>query len=417
MTRRRYSRWKSSIRQLLPRLEYLLLVAFLIGIVEALWFGLRGLFRPLNPPDILLAIRDGEIVIVLMAFGFFRVLKFHPLFQPDYLNWLKETPWRLGLPLPQGPIRLTFNDLLIAGSLALLLEDPRELANPAWMRPTAMAGLCVFLQAYTMVLSLATWWTMPRNFAYAAVFLLAFSACLSMRFPVSSIVVLILASLVALYGLSKALALFPWDTATEHRNRIRNEKNSSRQIILGQPSDSKLSPDRVPPAELGWPFGICSPYQDPQQVPLREKILLGLLAGFWLYALMANVPEVFVDGLSRGLLLCGPVFVALGRLVAFGNNHGSPINLAGRILTFRLIIPRHDARFAGPLSTFMVPVVGGLTGHLWLHIPLQILTPTMLTITLWTATLTGPTPSVWKLTAPARLVPGPLNRNSFEELS
>ena len=411
-----FSSWKSAIRQLLPPTVYIVLAVLAVAIVELIWWVSAAAVRNRMGLDPLLVIRDHLIVFLLTAYGVFRVAAFHPLFRNEYRGWLERTPWQPGIALPLGPVRLAWADLFIVGSVACLLEDPREITDPDLSRLSALAGLLAFLQAHSLALAVVLWLIRPRGLAYLAMFLAAVSVRLSVEFPIAAILALAGSSIVAHLGLTQSWHLFPWTESRDWVAQIQTGWKSMKMRAGNGPGDD-ISPDRVPPADLGWPFGVCSPYQPPEFLTIRDRLLVGLLAGFWCYAVCSVVLDKLVFGLSAMLLLYGTIALMGLRAVGFGGSHASPMNFFGRLRTFRWIIPAYDKCVVGPLSIFAVAVVGGLTGFFGLQIPLRILTPLMVTLTIWTAALAGPTPRVWKLTAPARLVPGRLNKNTFEELS
>ena len=407
----------SAIRQVLPPTEYLVLAAIGVIFVDGLWFALPALIPGAQDVDAILMIRDKILLLLLTAFGIFRVAWFHPLFRRDYFDWLQRTPWHPGLALPLGPVRLHWPDILIVGGLSLLLADPREMIGNQFVRYSTLTGIVTFLQAHAITLMFAVWMTRPRATAYLAAFLLGLSARTAADSLPFSVVTLILGSVVQHVGLNRSWGLFPWSETTEWVSRLKTGWKSAQSARAGQPLGESLAPDRVPPAELGWPFGVCSPYVPPQIISKPERLLIAALVGFWLHVMLAGQAEEITGGASAILALYGIIGVALTKIATFGGNHAPPINLAGRLFTFRWIVPRYDAAVVGPLSVLIVAGAGATVGHFMLGVPLEYLTPCMLTLTLWTATLAGPSPSKWKLTAPARLTAGRLNKNSFDELS
>ncbi|MFT5094074.1 MAG: hypothetical protein ACKVII_16890 [Planctomycetales bacterium] len=416
MIRHYWNSLTSAVRRSLPPPLYLIIAGTLLGLIEVMWFSILYFFGPNGSLDTLLEIRDGLIAVALIAYGAFRVVAFHPLFLRDYSTWLERTPWQPGLPLPLGPVHLIWPDLLVAGGLALLLEDPRELFDPDGARLSGLAGLLMFTLSHTMTITMAVWLSQPRRHAYAAAFLLALGVRLSVWSPIVGLSVLAAGVVMANLGLTRSWQQFPWVETSDWLARLKTGWKSS-QMRRGQGFADDPAPDRVPPAELGWPFGVCSPFVSPQMISRREKMLLATLVGFWIHNSLAILPHGESEVMSGMLLLYGSMFVVIRKLSVYVGNHAPPINLAGRLLTWRWIVPKYDAVVIGPLSVVVVPGIVGLAGHFWLEIPLTILVPVTLTLMLWTASLAGPTPTEWKLTAPARITPGRLNRNQFEELS
>jgi hypothetical protein len=409
-----------AIRRSLPPPLYVVIAVVLLCVVEAIWFSVWLSIRKIGAPaDVLNAfvqIRDGLIAFLLVAYGVFRVVAFHPLFLRDYSTWLERTPWQPGLPLPLGPVRLAWPDLIVAGGLALLLEDQRELLVPLDRRMSAVTGLLLFMQAHATMLAIAVWLSRPRGLAYAAAFLIALGARLSLWSPLAGVAALVAAIVTAHVGLNQSWSRFPWVETSDWLARLKTGWRTM-QMQSGQGFADDPAPDRVPPTQLGWPFGICSPYVAPEMISTREKMLLAALLGFWIHALLAPVPPDVVHGISWFILFCGGMVVLVSRLATIGDNHLPPINLAGRFFTLRWIVPRYDMIVIPPLCMVVVPGIAAFVGHDWLEIRASVLVPAIVTLTMWTGCLVGPSSADWKLTAPARLVPGRQNKSQFEELS
>ena len=71
------------------------------------------------------------VIGMSVLIGFARGWIFHPVFDEDYWHWLAWTPWRLGYPLPKGPLDLQWQDVsavaflvLINGLLSLTFTPP-----------------------------------------------------------------------------------------------------------------------------------------------------------------------------------------------------------------------------------------------------------------------------------------------------
>ena len=124
------------------------IVGTLLGLIEIMWFSTRFFFGPNDSPIVFLELRDGLIIVSLIAYGMFRVIAFHPMFLREYSTWLERTPWKPGLPLPLGPVHLNWPDLLVAGGMALLLEDPREIFGPGEVRTSGLTGLLLFVLSH-----------------------------------------------------------------------------------------------------------------------------------------------------------------------------------------------------------------------------------------------------------------------------
>lgn len=116
------------------------------------------------------------------------------------------------------------------------------------------------------------------------------------------------------------------------------------------------------------------------------------------------------------MIVHGTLFLAIVRLGLTGGNHASPIGIVGRLLTLRWIIPAFDQILVPPLSIVAVLVLLGIAGHFWLQIPLHTLVPLVTVCTIWCFILVGPSPTRWKFTASARIIPGRLNKQNYDQL-
>ena len=402
-----------AIRQLLPPSMYVVLAFLVIAGLEGVWYTSR---RVPGAADHLLLMRDGVILFLMGGYGIYRVAAFHPLFRPKYLEWLEQTPWCPGLPLPLGPVRLAWPDIVIAGGLGLLLCDPRQIANPQLSRISAVTGYLTFMQAYAVTSTVTVWLTRPRGAAYLAAFLIALSARLSVWSPIASLVCLVAGIVTDDRGLRQSWHLFPWRETTDWGRRLKTDWKSM-QTRAGQGISEDMAPDRVPPAELGWPFGVCSPYVAPKLITTREKLLIAALLGFWVHALMSVTDGEFIRGVAFLALPLGGFVLLLLKLAPIGANFLPPIDLRGRLLTMRWFIPGYDMILVGPLIILVLIGAGAEVGHFVLQIPADILVPSVVTIVVSALSVAGPNPDHWMLTAPARIVPGRLNRSVFEELS
>ena len=350
MTMRRFNP-VGPIRRTLPPSTYVALAIVPIMLLEGSWFWTEGI--ALQNVDEFLVIRDGLIVTLLAAYGVYLVLAFHPLFQPKYLEWLERTPWCPGVPLPLGPVRLAFPDIVIAGGLALLLADPRVIANPNLSRMTPLAGILMFLQTHAVVTTATVWLTGPRGAAYVAAFLLALSARLSGQSPMAGLACLVAGIVTDHHGLNQSWHRFPWHDTIDWANRLKTGWKSM-QTRGGQAMTGDAAPYRVPPAELGWPFGVLSPHEPIEIVSRREKLLLAALLGFWVHVLMTTMNAEFAQGAALLFLGYGSIGFLIYKLSAVGANHLPPINNAGRLLTMRWFIPRYDIVFVTPLMILFV---------------------------------------------------------------
>src|SRR2546430_2449077 len=114
---------RHSIRwTLLPR-SALLGLLFTFGLLETcLWEFARLSGVSANDP-VLLQIRPicGVFLVLFMCwYGLYRVMKFHPVVQAKYRQWLELSPWTNRLPLPLGPVMFVWQDAVLIGAVTAL---------------------------------------------------------------------------------------------------------------------------------------------------------------------------------------------------------------------------------------------------------------------------------------------------------
>ena len=140
--------------------------------------------------------------------------------------------------------------------------------------------------------------------------------------------------------------------------------------------------------------------------------------GWWMHAVMLHITnKELLEGSCLLFLGYGSVMLAIGRIARFGKNHASPLGFGGRLLTLRWIIPGYDQIWVAPIAIPAVAASLGLLGHYGLQIPPAILIPGVAVIAVWIDIWIGPSPEKWKLTAPVRIVHGPLGKRNYDQLT
>lgn len=408
---------RSRLRQVLPSPVYVVIAILLIAGLEILWLVFDHLVGAGPACDKVLVIRDHTVITLLALYGMYRVFTFHPFGNSEYRAWLQQTPWQRGLPLPVGTVSPDWADLIVVTAVGSLLTDPRIPFEPDLVRPTLLSALQACILAHATVLSFFVWLTHPRWLAYIALFMLALTTQLGAWAPLAAPVALAIGWTASLYGLHRSWTSFPWDASVEWGAQIRRRWKTVRNQSSGLTEDDS-SPDRIPVQELGWPFGAMSPWVPTVTVGTGERLLIATLAGWWMHAFLMQIPvERVVTALGAMILLYGTMILCIARILMYGGNHSSPLGLFGRLATFRWIIPAYDRIFLGPLLIAVVPLVLGVAGHQWMQVTPHILFPVVAVLTLWTFVLVGPSPVDWKLTAPVHVVPGRMNKRSFDQLS
>ncbi|MEZ6059682.1 MAG: hypothetical protein R3C19_04905 [Planctomycetaceae bacterium] len=407
----------SGMRQVFPPPVFALTAAVVLLSMEVTWAAISSIDGPGEAADSALLARDFGIVGLMLIYGMHRVLSFHPLFNSEYLKWLKNSPWKRGMPLPIGAVHPLWADAVVIGVLASLLTDSRTLFDPSLKRPDAISAILTCLLSHGTTVAIIVWLTRPRPPAWISLFLLAAGIQLSAWFPATAVPCLLAGWLVALAGLSSSWKLFPWDETTVWGSRIKT-RWTSMKTRSGGTIDDQSSPEKLPPSELGWPFSSLSPWVPTRSISTGERMMTSAMAGWWLHAFLIHVrDESVLQGATIMLLIYGTMFLMAFRIALVGGNHASPINPLGRLLTLRWIIPGYDQIIVAPILVGVVPLVLMLAGRLWFPVPLHILTPVAAVLTLWTFLLVGPDPNNWKLTAPARVFAGKPNTKSFDQLT
>lgn len=368
----------------LPR-GWVLFVFFLVyAFLEANWLY--------SPDRELLAVRNTVVGIGCFAYGLFRAIAFHPLNSDEYRKWLAVSPWTVGKRLPAGPVHLVVQDLLVMGVLLSLL-------HPWDMK--VLAYLSVFLFPYQLVLCLTLWPTGQRWTCYALLLALGLPIRL-LEHPTVATGVLVLLYPFTYWASRRCLGAFPWD--------VPEWWDGSRRKAAERGHD----PSRIYPL-LGWPFDWLPRFRIPLAISIADGTALSVLAGWWLYTLMAHVPRQ-----GQAAVLTAVVTVVLfggciQRTAMYCGTYRSPISIWGRIWTLRWIIPRYDVVFVTPLLTFLVVVIAEAM-LIRYEVDLTIGTPIVVAIGTWIALNLGPTFEPWQLTGGHRIVPKYANKRDVVQL-
>lgn len=277
------------------------------------------------------------LVFAMMAYAIFRVLSAHPACRASYFDWLKNSCWRSTLPLPLGPIHLVPQDLAIVGSLIGL-----ELAIGRWGLASAFSPLLIvqgFLIVYVLILGCVSRGLGQMGTTYAAWFVLGLSVRL-WELEYLSLLILVASYAIALCGLRRSLAEFPWESNVALQRQLEAVRHPENRV--GN-SDS-----------LGWPFGRFLKLRE-GSITLRESVLLSLLIGWW-FAVGVGVAR---DGVPKDALyfpVNAALVLALLRCLIYVPGYAPPISLSGRLFTGRWIIPSYDKVFVAPLLAWLASV-------------------------------------------------------------
>lgn len=331
-------------------------------------------------------LRLGLPALLLAAFGWgvYRVYQSHPLARPGYADWLARSPWAAGQPLPDGPVHLVLQDVVVLVPFA----------GPAWAvfgDAAAVLLLKLFAVGYLAWLGLLLAFTGPRLFAYLV--LAGTAGLVDLDDPVQLLATAAGVYVVGLVGLRHSLDRFPWDVTLSQSARAAKAEAT----------------------QTGWPFARLGPAPPPERFPRWEAAAVAATAGWWVFAL-ADVagrwgqrrgdPEL-AAGFVLLVLGYGTLFVAIGRLNRYLNGYSSPLSLLGRIATGRLVIPRFDVVYVAPLLAGAAAVGVPLLGHFRFGLPVPVCGGLAIAATLFALIGVGPSRARWTLASRARLVPTP----------
>jgi hypothetical protein len=269
--------------------------------------------------------------VAFTGYGAYRVVRFHPAFQTDYRDWLGRTPWRVGKPLPLGPVHLVLQDAVILGGMVGLV----------WplLGADALLLLRYFAIGYLAPMAMALYIGQAGWFGYFIVLNGGFLA-LFWHHPLIFPVVSLVSYGIALSGLYQSLGRMPWDAAQRSHPGVESQAN------------------------LGWPFAQLGPKPGPaRKHVVGQAIAAGVLVGWLAYAIDQRIQE---EGIGAPLRTCVPmafVWLGLTRLVKYRVGYAAPLSLLGRLGTGRLIIKGYDQIFAAPILTAFTPILALMVGQ------------------------------------------------------
>lgn len=275
----------------------------------------------------------GEIAIIVGAglFGMWRMAAFSPLFRPKYAKWLESTPWTARGPLPLGPIQFVWQDAFLLSILALASGLLTEL--PFWFAPL------VFLGSYMLVVTISLVLTNQWLHTYLALF---GAGLVPLTFQVTWLLSLVIAGLylVVWLGIRASLTVFPWSAS-----------NVLQELNVKLP--------QCGPSSGCWPHDALHPQPQPWCVPQPHGVLIGMLFGWWIFALAVPIepPRDRAEFLGPWAVIV-PLTVVGVRTVIYKWSYGPPISLWGRIRTRQWIIPGHDAVYLPQAITLGIATAG-----------------------------------------------------------
>ncbi len=383
---------RRSLRQTLPWTGIAGAVVAMVLLSEAILAGL-SLSGILSADVIALIGNPFTAIVCLFAaglYGFARVCYFLPLFRVGYREWLKGTPWQWPQALPDGPVLLRVQDLLIVGLLTLgVMRSP----SIEWY-----AALAAFLIGYHAAAVIALALTGETAIAYALVMLPG--VCLRWQ-DHPWVVGLCVALIVGLgqWGLVRSLRQFAdWD--------LTLWKRWGWDALLGGRRDGFV--EAAKNRKFGWPFDRLGPQRFEFPVTVLFSLKVAVLCAWWSYLLMwlslHDIPMLQSSAWKLSLVLLQPALMLAGlRLVTYHWGYLPPLGLLGRLRTGRLLIPRYDIIFLGPLLilliNFGVPFVAD-----WAGLTMISTMPLVVGLMVFAALATPPSLDAWRLTGSHRII-------------
>ena len=319
----------------------------------------------------------GVILISSVIYGSMRLTWSHPLCDDDYINWLLQTPWRPGQPLPRGPALPVIQDAAIIAMLCLLAP------STVLGRFAPFIGAAIGYGIRSAVLAAISgnlWFSFGMLFALGAALLFWQSTVVWLIF---GIVVVALAT----GAIRASLSEYPWDAG---------QRRVACTLAIREnacPHDTR---------SVGWPFDQLSAGPPVWSLGRSEALALSAVIGWLVFAgsiiamelaqlltvaiMVVAITTRVVRYLSGG---CRPSISILGYLL-IGTKRTSPFLIAIALPVFLSILPFALAVFfiSGLQPSHAPPIFGAAVAA-----ALAIL---------W---VMGPDYETWRLATPLRIVP------------
>ncbi|MHC4153373.1 MAG: hypothetical protein ACYST6_00385 [Planctomycetota bacterium] len=302
-------------------------ITALLGVVYLLTYSADVYLIRIDP---LLADAMGASRVMLLALGsvlyaYYRVRTFHPSYNRSYREWLCVIPWSADHPLPKGPIRLVWVDVVMLAILYLLAYFNLPSA--------ATAPVIAFLIVYVALL-LLTFEADQIHIPTIALFLAPFAIYPSRNVYVAILVLLALYVL-CLWGLRQYLKDFPWNTKYWKADPLEELRKQAIRLRV-----------------IGWPFKYLN-IHDSLGVSFRAALVLSFLLTWWLHVIFSATDEPPRLAFLIGFFIAFVLNVVFFRTFTYAGIYRPPISLLGRIFTGRLIIPRYDKIFLAPICILL----------------------------------------------------------------
>ncbi len=267
-----------------------------------------------------------------VAWGLFKGLAYHPVFDAKYSAWLARTPWDPSLPLPKGPLHIVWSEIVgLAAFTAVVVPTGYALGHT----PATIAAIpaLAFLIGSALAWTLANLMTGQSAHCYVAGALpVVYAAAAPEQAPVGVLPLLFAA--VGWHGVRGSLRKFP----------AYGEPLLVRTTVLTNLKDI-----------FGWPYNRLLTHRECRVGKLRAAAEASL-AGGWVWLLVVAV-EKSEPGEVPALF---PV-AAMSAFAAAVMRYGAYVPAVCdrfcidlRLARGQWIVPKHDVIFVAPLLMFFI---------------------------------------------------------------
>jgi len=277
-------------------------------------------------------------LFIAFCYGNARTWPYHPTFDEKYREWLATTPWTPKYPLPKGPLRLVWSDLIVIGILTGLACLLASAYSPSiW--PFLVGPTVLFAVAVAAVWTFANWTVDQDVHVHAVLWVPVVIAALQLP-PEAMLLCPFVMAGIAWHGVRCSLQRFPWSSCEK---LITLKKTSTESSSL-----------------VGWPFSNLLFEPKEYRTTFRRALMGALLLGAWTWAVLESIetndPEDDIVGFM-GIVAIGCLFIAGVRLSHYGPAICSQLCWGHRLANNQWLIPKHDVVFAAPLLMGLIGTV------------------------------------------------------------
>lgn len=289
-------------------------------------------------------------------YGFWRACAFNPFMNRRYGDWLANTPWTSQQPLPFGPVRLVWIDVVIVAvgcAYAACFPTFGEAEFGTLFRMGPIPAVA-FLAGHLLGL----WLSLMRTGVKPAVLLVVFVPFLVFphRSLAGALIVLAGFYLFCHWGFKRAMAQFP-----DGLDQFRHEPSEELQQAAW-----KL---------INWPQTLLAEPLVKQSLSIGQAAALAAILSFWAYVFLWIPGELLVHVVDRGdvPLVAGLAAAALavGRFAVYRCRHAPPIDLWGRIRNGIWRLRGYDPIYLAPLGILAAGLIIGVPSAM-LGLPLAL---------------------------------------------